>query len=163
MPHGLPDQLAAYLAERDNQRAQAVDDFLTKLTLRERALITQAAVMGWVQGVRHPDGERIPKNGPLLAHVIDACFAFPDLYPAINAVASHTDSIREDVQYVIECQQPDGSWVQACGTRDTLPAANEELARQREHRTDCTFRVVQRHTTVAVYTLPEPDDEEEEP
>lgn len=160
MPTGIPDRLVDYLVQRDNQRAQAVDDFLAKLTQRERALITQAAVMGWVQGVRHPDGERIPKNGPLLAHVIDACFAFPDLYPAINALARHTASIHEDVEYVIECQQPDGSWMQACGTRDALPSANEELERQREHRPNHVFRVVQRHTTVGVYTLPEPDDEE---
>lgn len=160
MPDALPNFLVDYLVQRDTQRAEAVEGFLAKLTQRERALITQTAVMSYVQGVRHPNGERIPKNAPLLAQVIDACFAFPDLYPSINAVARYTASIQEDLEYVIECQQPDGSWMQACGTRDALPAANDELERQREHRPDCTFRVVQRHTTVAVYTLPEPDDQE---
>lgn len=166
MTASLPESLVTYFFERDAARAQAVVDFLGKITQRERALITQAAVMGYVQGVRHPEGDRIPKNapilaralGPLLTEVVDACFAFPDLYPAIDAIARYTLDVQETVEYVIECEQPDGSWVQACGPRDGLPSANEELARQREHRPECTFRVVQRHTAVAVYALPEPDE-----
>jgi hypothetical protein len=158
----LPEALVDYFAKRRADRAQVVDDFLAKLTPREKALITQAAVMGWVQGVRHHDAERIPKNTPLLAHVIDACFSFPDLYPAVTVFARYTVDVQDNVEYAIECQQPDGSWVQACGTRDTLTAANEEADRQREHRPGYVFRVVQRQTSVFVYTLPEPDEGEEE-
>lgn len=169
MADAIPEQLVTYLADQNAQRAKAVDDFLTKLTPRERALVTQAAVMGYVQGVRHPEGERIPKNQPLLAkalypllaEVVDACFAFPDLYPAINAVARYTLDVQESLQYVIECQQPDGSWVQACGARDDLASANEQLARQREHRPEYTFRVTERQTSVVVYALPEPAEDGE--
>lgn len=159
MTEALPEQLVTYFAKREAERATAVTQFLAKLTPRERALVTQAAVMGYVQGVRHPDGERIPKNAPLLNQVIDACFAFPDLYPAINAVARYTIDVQDSLDYFIQCQQPDGSWSQATGPRNDLPDANEELARQRDHRPDCTFRVVQRQSSVVVYTLPEPDDE----
>jgi hypothetical protein len=84
MTTDLPAALVAYLAERDAQRADAVTDFLAGLTDRERALVKDAAVMGYVQGRRHLEGELHPKDGWVLATVIDACFAFPDLYPAIN-------------------------------------------------------------------------------
>jgi hypothetical protein len=85
--HGLPDQLVAYLAERDAQRANAVDAFLTRLTPRERALFHDAAVMGYVQGLMRDREEGCPKDSQVMALVADACFAFPDLYPAVNAVA----------------------------------------------------------------------------
>ncbi|NUH35296.1 hypothetical protein HUF15_00680 [Streptomyces samsunensis] len=83
----LPPSLIAYLAQRDAQRADAVRTVLASLTDRERALIKDAAVMGYVRGTMHPKGERVPKDGEILAEAIDACIAFPDLYPAINAVS----------------------------------------------------------------------------
>lgn len=64
--------------------AAAVRDVLTALTDRERALIKDAAVMGYVRGTLHPRGEPVPKDGAIVTEVIDACLAFPDLYPAIN-------------------------------------------------------------------------------
>lgn len=160
MSHQLPDQLVAYLATREQQRADNVNAFLVSLTTRERALITQTAVMGYVQGVRHPDGERIPKNAPLLAQVIDACFSFPDLYPAISGVARYPADVQETVEYYVQCQQPDGSWVQASSAVTDLARANQELAAQRLHRPEFTFRLAQRHTAVIVHPLPEPADEE---
>lgn len=84
MAHLTDDFLFGYLAEREAQRADAVSDVLARLTDRERALIKDVAAMGYVQGMRHPQGERVPKDGPILAQVIDACLAFPDLYPAIS-------------------------------------------------------------------------------
>ena len=84
----MPDALLAYLAQRDAQRADAVDAFLASLTERERRLMREAAVMGYVRGRMHPEGEPHPKDGTVLAEVIDACLAFPDLYPVIAAVAN---------------------------------------------------------------------------
>ncbi|GAA0637505.1 hypothetical protein GCM10009535_12380 [Streptomyces thermocarboxydovorans] len=88
--HGLPDYLVAYLAQRDAQRANAVADVLGALTDRERALIKDAAVMGYVRGRMHPDSEAHPKDSAVLAEVIDACLAHPDLYPAVAAVAAQS-------------------------------------------------------------------------
>jgi hypothetical protein len=34
----------------------------------------------------HPRGEEIPLNADILAEVIDACFVFPDLYPAVATI-----------------------------------------------------------------------------
>jgi hypothetical protein len=75
-----------YLAERDAQRARAVDDFLDRLTPRERALFHDAAVMGYVQGLMRDREEGCPKDSTVMALVADACFAFPDLYPAVDSV-----------------------------------------------------------------------------
>lgn len=86
MSHGLPDFMVNYLAERDAQRASAVDDFLARPTPRERALFHDAAVMGYVQGLMRDRSEGCPKDSQVMAPVVDACFAFPDLYPAVNAV-----------------------------------------------------------------------------
>ncbi|MFI1728213.1 hypothetical protein ACH40E_03025 [Streptomyces acidicola] len=87
----LPASLIAYLAGRDAARANAVNNLLDRLTPRERALIRDTAVMGYVRGRMHPQGEQHPKDGAVLAEVIDACLAFPDLYPAVNAVAQQDD------------------------------------------------------------------------
>jgi hypothetical protein len=80
-----------YLAERDAQRATAVDAFLARLTPRERALFHDAAVMGYVQGLMRDREEGCPKDSQVMALVADACFAFPDLYPAVNAVARQAE------------------------------------------------------------------------
>jgi len=83
----IPEFLATYLAQRDAARADAVDSTLASLTDRERALVKEAAVMGYVQGMRHPQGEAYPKDSQVLALVIDACLAFSDLYPTISGEA----------------------------------------------------------------------------
>lgn len=83
----LPEFLVTYLADRDAQRAKAVDDFLAKLTPRERHLVHDAAVMGYVQGLMRDREEGVPKDSQTIALVVDACFAFPDQYPGINAIA----------------------------------------------------------------------------
>lgn len=88
MPDALPEPLLAYFAAREAARAEAVVAFLSKLTDREVALMKEAAVMGYVQGVMHPKGDRIPNNRQILTTVVDACFTFPDLYPAVDSVAN---------------------------------------------------------------------------
>lgn len=85
--HGLPSYLVEYLAQRDAQRADAVADVLGSLTDRERALVKDAAVMGYVRGRMRPQSEAHPKDSAVLAEVIDACLAHPDLYPAVAASA----------------------------------------------------------------------------
>lgn len=79
----LPDAIASYLAQRDASRRDAVAAVLTVLTEREWLLVKEAAVMGWVQGMRHHD-LGYPGDGQALITVVDACLAFPDLYPTIT-------------------------------------------------------------------------------
>jgi hypothetical protein len=87
MSHGLPDFMVNYLAERDAQRARAVEAFLASLTDRERGLFHDAAVMGYVQGLMRDRAEGIPKDSRVMALVAAECLALPDLYPTVAAVA----------------------------------------------------------------------------
>lgn len=86
----LPDALLAYLAQRDDYRARAVAEILSGLTERERLLVKEAAVMGWVQGMRHHD-LKYPGDRQALATVVDACISFPDLYPTITSYEPDDD------------------------------------------------------------------------
>jgi hypothetical protein len=79
----LPGFLVSYMRERDIGRANAVKDVLADLTDRERALVKDAAVMGYVRGTMAPKGEPYPGDRKIVIEVVDACLAFPDLYPAI--------------------------------------------------------------------------------
>lgn len=88
MAEALPEPLLAYFAAREAQRAEASAAFLAKLTERERRLMREAAVMGYVRGRMHPDGEAHPKDSAVFAEVIDACLALPDLYPVIAFIAN---------------------------------------------------------------------------
>lgn len=85
MTDALPEALITYLAERDAERADAVTAFLATLTDRELGLFHDAAVMGYVQGLMRDPSEGCPKDSHVMALVADACFAFPDLYPTVNA------------------------------------------------------------------------------
>ncbi|MEU1506468.1 hypothetical protein [Kitasatospora sp. NPDC005748] len=88
---GLPDGLVAYFAQREAARLDAVADLLFGLTERERLLVKEAAVMGWVQGVRHHD-LKYPGDRQALITVVDACITFPDLYPTITNYVSDQES-----------------------------------------------------------------------
>lgn len=85
MSETLPESLVRYLADRDAQRADAVAAFLSSLTDRERGLVHDAAVMGYVQGLMRDRDDGCPKDSAVMRLVVDACFAFPDLYPTVGA------------------------------------------------------------------------------
>jgi hypothetical protein len=83
-------QLNEYFAKRQADRTARVRTFLDSLTPRERALFQDAAVMGYVRGSLHPRGEEIPLNADIVAaikaDVVNACFVYPDLYPAVATI-----------------------------------------------------------------------------
>lgn len=83
---GVTAALDEYFAKRQAARAKRVRDFIDSLNPRERALVQDVAVMGYVRGSMHPHDEEIPLNAAILADVINACFAYPDLYPAIATI-----------------------------------------------------------------------------
>ncbi|KPI31425.1 hypothetical protein OV320_2641 [Actinobacteria bacterium OV320] len=84
-PH-VTAELADYFTKREAARTARIRDFLNNLTARERALVQDIAVMGYVRGSMHPKNEEIPLNKAILADVVNACFAFPDLYPAVATI-----------------------------------------------------------------------------
>jgi len=79
----LPVALSAYFIQRQATRRTAVTQTLDGLTERERLLVKEAAVMGWVQGMRYHNLQ-YPGDRQVLNTVIDACITFSDLYPTIT-------------------------------------------------------------------------------
>lgn len=143
----LPEYLITYLEQRDTARADAVRVFLASLTGRERALVQDASVMGYVRGTMAPKGEEIPLNAAILAEVVGACFVFPDLYPAVNA---EYEDQRTTVEYFVQCQQPDGTWEQCSSTATDVGFVVERLAACRRAHPEFEYRISRRTTTVLV-------------
>lgn len=65
-------QMTAYYETRARQREQEIDDRLAELTPRERSLVRDAAVMGYVLGRMHPENEPHPKDTAALRAVVYA-------------------------------------------------------------------------------------------
>lgn len=143
----LPEQLIAYYAKREQQRAAAVTAFLDGLTEYERGLFIDAAVMGYVRGSMHPQGVDIPLNKPIVADVVNACFAHNDLYPFVNAEFEERSST---VEYFVQCEQPDGSWAQCSSRTEDLQLAASRLDGNRRARPEFRFRLARRSTRVIV-------------
>lgn len=81
--------LLNYFAARQRQRDERVARTFNHLSIREQRLVREAAVMGYVQGVRSQPGgctAEIPKDAVIVYQVVDGCLAFDDLYPQINRV-----------------------------------------------------------------------------
>lgn len=79
--------LAAYLEQRQRQRADARERVLASLTDRERRLVREAAVMGFVRGSIFGGDHRapeIPQDPVIVAEILDGCRDFPDLYPLLG-------------------------------------------------------------------------------
>jgi hypothetical protein len=143
-----------YLVDRDAQRAQAVDDFLAKLTPRERALVHDAAVMGYVQGLMRDRSEGAPKDSQVIALVVDACFAFPDQYQGVNRIAAA--SAPEPV-WQIETKQR-GEWRQWVPDRTDEAEARAEydaVVVQQGHR--WAYRLVRSDNTRIVEARHDPE------
>ncbi|BFP50116.1 hypothetical protein KCMC57_64840 (plasmid) [Kitasatospora sp. CMC57] len=81
----LPDAIVQLFAQRELARDAAVTELLAGLTERERGLVKDAAVMGWIQGMRHHDLQ-YPGDRQAVNVVVDACIspAFRDRYPTIT-------------------------------------------------------------------------------
>lgn len=146
----IPDALVDYLATRDAQHADRVQAFLDSLTNRERALIHDAAVMGYVQGLHHTLEEKVPTDTAIIWSVVDACFAIPEKYPAVNAdLAPHPPTGT----WTIETPRRDtwGTWSPAmddpewAAERWETALANSPARRFRMVRADTVFTVVAEH------------------
>jgi hypothetical protein len=84
----IDSALLRYLAVRDAERHNHVSRALDALSERERALVREAAVMGYVLGsMDGRDSTEFPKDAAIVWRVVDACRAHADLYPTLSALA----------------------------------------------------------------------------
>lgn len=147
----LPASLITYLTTREQQRADRVQTFLDSLTDYERGLFHDAAVMGYVQGLMRDRAEGCPKDSHVMVLVAAECLALPDLYPTVN---SDLEERSSSVEYFVQCQQPDGSWVQCTSNSPD----GEYMLRQRDLKRRSmpafVFRLAQRTTRVTVRAEP---------
>lgn len=86
----LPPEIVAYLQSQEEGRVETANDAMKQLTERERNILREAAVMGWVRGAMAAGGgrESIPKDIAILVEVISCCLSNSDLYPKIAAAAN---------------------------------------------------------------------------
>jgi hypothetical protein len=91
MPEPITDaELMRYLAARDQARADQVADRLARLTERERALVREAAIMGWVHGAMTAAPNMaavkaaIPPDSRIVATVVLECASHSDRYPVLG-------------------------------------------------------------------------------
>ena len=87
----LPEALLTLFANREAERHQRAAERFATFTERERVLMKEAAVMGYVQGSMHPKGDLIPKDSWILARVIESCLGCPDLYRTISGDTEEAD------------------------------------------------------------------------
>lgn len=78
------DFLIDYLTRQDAARTERAATAFGALTDRERLLVKEAAVMGYVRGTMAPKGEKHPKDSAVVQEVVTACLSFRDLYPTLT-------------------------------------------------------------------------------
>jgi len=85
---GLPEGLLRYFEIRERHRADEIAAVLNGLTVREQALVREAAVMGFVRGAIFASGGRktpeMPRDSRILAEVVGACLSMPETYPTLT-------------------------------------------------------------------------------
>jgi len=90
----FPPGMLAYFETRAQQREQDIDDRLAKLTPRERSLIRDAAVMGYLQGRMDERAHvEVPKDTPIMRGVVYAALREEGDYYAVlrGAVYKYTE------------------------------------------------------------------------
>lgn len=84
-------RLAVYFEASARRREQEIDDRLAELTPRERSLVRDAAVMGYVLGTRHPKGEPHPKDTPVMRAVVYAVLRDEQYWVLRGAAHQYTE------------------------------------------------------------------------
>jgi len=102
----IPERLISYLEVRDQARADAVAATLDHLSPRERGLVHDAAVMGYVQGMgaTYP-----PPDSTIIACVVDACLSMPEHYPTITGPAPE-HRVQWGIRLYIDGTAVDDQW-----------------------------------------------------
>ena len=89
-PPPIPEWLVADITRRDAERLNAAADFYATLTDRERALVRDAAVMGYVLGRMDERAHaEFPKDTPITRAVVYAALREDENYAVLRGIAHH--------------------------------------------------------------------------
>lgn len=87
----IDEKLMAYLGARWDHEAARVKDTVAAMNPRERKLVREAAIMGFVRGAMAGRlagsagmSVDIPDGTDILGEVVSACLSMPDLYPTFK-------------------------------------------------------------------------------
>lgn len=84
----VPAWLVAYWEQRSREREEAIDARLAELTPRERSLVRDAAVMGYVQGRMDERAHaEFPKDTPITRAVVYAALREDENYAVLRGAA----------------------------------------------------------------------------
>lgn len=86
--------LEKYLAGRERARWDEANEMFETLSERERALVRDAAIMGFVQGSMAAGGisrESFPKDRVILRDTLLGCSEHKDLYPTIGTIGDEQE------------------------------------------------------------------------
>lgn len=92
---GIDEELLRYMDAQQQRRHDRVQATLGAMTDRERCLVREAAVMGYVRGMYAGNGGICtpPPDTWVQNHVIECCFGFPDLYPTMTALTNSPEEV----------------------------------------------------------------------
>lgn len=88
-PAPISAEIARYVAAHDQERADGVAAALAALTDRERALVREAAVMGFVRGTYCSEGA-IPSDRAIVQDAAASCQGIPEFYPLLGGAPADT-------------------------------------------------------------------------
>lgn len=97
MTADLPPELMTYFETRNRQREEDINARLAELTLRERSLVRDAAVLGYVLGRMHPEYDPHPKDTVAMRAVIYAALRETGDYYAVLRGAAHHYTEPDDL------------------------------------------------------------------
>lgn len=97
----MQDGVAAYLRLSAERRQARVEEMLNGLSERERLLVREAAVMGYVRGAHSANAQaarepEIPPDSAIVLDVLAACDAHRDLYPTLTGYEFPRMNLRSD-------------------------------------------------------------------
>ena len=89
MSAGVTDEaLLNYLATMERSRQEQAKEMYRRLTRRERRILREAAVMGFVlgtwSGIKPGNGRDMPPDSKIVELVLNSCQSQKDLYPLLG-------------------------------------------------------------------------------
>ncbi len=102
----LPPHIVAYMETQAEAYAERTRRVLDALTPREQRLVREAAVMGYVVGVREPQGSPIPKDTEVMWTVVTSCLTGSPGFELFKTIERQTRPLGPGEEKCPCCGEP---------------------------------------------------------